>query len=163
MSKTSSKLEEGGTARLAQLGAQVRARRVALGLSAVAVAEAAHVSRVTLHRIEAGNPSVAIGFYVAALAALGLELDLAAANSSKKTAPAGLSLGSVPIAIRIDDYPQLARLAWQVRPGAVLRPVEALGIYERNRKHLDQEALSDSERALIEGLREAWGDAESDV
>ena len=42
---------------LVTLGAAVRQRRKALRLSAVATAEAAGISRPTLHRIEKGEPS----------------------------------------------------------------------------------------------------------
>ena len=43
--------------RLQELGAQIRARRKALGVSATAAAESAGMSRVTLHRIEKGAPT----------------------------------------------------------------------------------------------------------
>jgi DNA-binding XRE family transcriptional regulator len=55
---------------LERLGARLRERRKALGVTVVACAEAAGVSRVTLHRVEAGNPSVTIGAYVNVAAAL---------------------------------------------------------------------------------------------
>ena len=60
--------------RLATLGLALRTRRKELQLSAVVVAEAAGVSRVTLHRIERGHPSVAMGAYFATAAALGADL-----------------------------------------------------------------------------------------
>src|SRR5690625_633373 len=59
---------------LAELGSELRSRRLALGVSAVTTAEAAGMSRVTLHRIEAGSPAVTIGAYANAAAALGLRL-----------------------------------------------------------------------------------------
>lgn len=62
---------------LASLGAAIRARRKQLRVSATAAAEAAGLSRVTLHRIERGEPSVAMGLYQRALGALGLRLQLA--------------------------------------------------------------------------------------
>ncbi|MBC7603974.1 MAG: helix-turn-helix domain-containing protein, partial [Ramlibacter sp.] len=39
------------------IGATLRARRKAMKVSAVAASEAAGISRVTLHRIEKGEPS----------------------------------------------------------------------------------------------------------
>ena len=48
-------------ARLLALGEQLRAQRKRLGVSATTAAEAAGMSRVTLHRIERGEPSVTMG------------------------------------------------------------------------------------------------------
>ena len=59
---------------LKALGAQIRARRKALGVSATVTAEAAALSRVTLHRIEKGTPSVAMGAWANVCAALGMAL-----------------------------------------------------------------------------------------
>ena len=61
-------------AQLQALGAQIRSQRKALRLSATVTAEAAGVSRVTLHRIEKGEPSVTMGAWCSAIAALGLVL-----------------------------------------------------------------------------------------
>ncbi|MEI2778185.1 MAG: helix-turn-helix domain-containing protein [Tetrasphaera sp.] len=77
-----------------QLGARLRDRRTALGVTAVVCAEAAGVSRVTLHRIEAGNPSVTIGAYINVAAALGLHLVVPILD-----APA-----AVPATITVGDY-----------------------------------------------------------
>src|SRR4051812_46185245 len=63
-------------AKLAALGERIRAHRKQLGVSATATAEAAGMSRVTLHRIERGEPSVTMGAYLGAIAAIGLELAL---------------------------------------------------------------------------------------
>ena len=43
------------------IGQTLRNRRRALGISAVTTAEAAGMSRVALHRIEAGSPAVTVG------------------------------------------------------------------------------------------------------
>jgi transcriptional regulator with XRE-family HTH domain len=59
---------------LKALGEQVRAHRKALGVSATVTAEAAGLSRVTLHRIEKGEPAVTMGAYLNAMSALGLAL-----------------------------------------------------------------------------------------
>ena len=58
---------------LTALGQQIRSQRKALHISATATAEAAGMSRVTLHRIEKGESSVTIGAYFNAMAALGLD------------------------------------------------------------------------------------------
>lgn len=54
--------------RLALLGEKIRAQRKALKVNATATAQAAGMSRVTLHRIERGEPSVTMGGYLNALA-----------------------------------------------------------------------------------------------
>ena len=63
-------------ARLVALGKRIRAHRKLHKVSAVSAAEAAGMSRVTLHRIERGEPSVTMGAYMSATAALGLQLDM---------------------------------------------------------------------------------------
>ena len=68
----------GDRERLAALGARLRGARKRQRITAVAAAEAAGLSRVTLHRIERGEPSVAVGAWVAVASALGLELGLVA-------------------------------------------------------------------------------------
>jgi hypothetical protein len=44
-----------------------------------------------------------------------------------------------------------------------LTPAKALGIYERNRRQLDLEALEPRERELIDGLHRALGETDSPV
>jgi transcriptional regulator with XRE-family HTH domain len=141
-------------ASLAALGERLRAERKRLGVSAVTAAEAAGMSRVTLHRIERGKPSVTIGAYANAAAALGLALGVAGPPPAapSRTAPAKL-----PQRILLADYPQLARLAWQVGDAAEVTPAEALNLYERNWRHIDQAALGTHERALIHGLVASLG------
>jgi transcriptional regulator with XRE-family HTH domain len=138
--------------KLAALGAQLRAHRTALKLTATTVAEAAGLSRVTLHRIERGEPSVTIGAYLSVLAALGLELEVIdVVAPRKKRGPA------VPKHVRVADYAQLKRLAWQLGDVAVLTPRAALALYERNWKHVDTAAMDDTERALIRTLVDGLG------
>ena len=136
-------------AALAALGERLRAERKRLGVSAVTAAEAAGMSRVTLHRIERGEPSVTIGAYANAAAALGLALGVAGPQPAapSRTQPAG-----VPQRILLADHPQLARLAWQYQGATDVTPAEALNLYERNWRHIDQAALAPQERALIHSL-----------
>jgi hypothetical protein len=47
----------------------------------------------------------------------------------------------------------LRALAWQVHGTETLTPAEALGIYERNARHLDMQAMSANELALLQALR----------
>ena len=146
---------------LIALGAQLRAHRKALGVNATTAAEAAGMSRVTLHRIERGEPSVTMGAYANAMAALGLDIGVQARNDAAGKGDDGRQ-GWIPARVRIADYPQLKRLAWQVHGTGELAPREALDIYERNRRHLDLPALQPAERDLVEALRLAFGSG-SDV
>ena len=140
---------------LAQLGQQIRARRKVLRINATVAAEAAGMSRVTLHRIEKGAPAVTIGAYINAMAALGLRLGIAPddAKAHVENPPQGW----IPARVRLTDYPQLRQLAWQVRGTKTLTPVEALGIYERNARHLDAATLTPKEKNLIDALRLGLG------
>ena len=119
------------------------------------------MSRVTLHRIEKGEPSVAAGAWANAMAALGMSL---VAINTEDVRTAGLGGVSrvdtadwIPVRVRLADYPQLKALAWQVHGTDTLTPVEALGIYERNARHLDTAAMSPAERALLQALRTGLG------
>ena len=140
------------TAQLQALGAQIRAQRKALRLSATVTAEAAGLSRVTLHRIEKGEPSVTMGAWCNAMAALGMDLQ-AHAGTQEPRAMAPDRAGWIPARVALADYPQLRALAWQVHGTDTLTPAEALGIYERNARHLDMEAMTTHERALLDALR----------
>lgn len=128
------------------LGGEIRARRKSLRVSATTAAEAAGMSRVTLHRIESGEPSVTMGAYVNAMAALGMTLDVAAPAQRETRAPAP------PGKIRLADYAQLRRLGWQLADDAELTPEEALNLYERNWRHVDRAAMDERETALLEAL-----------
>jgi transcriptional regulator with XRE-family HTH domain len=153
MPAASPPLSNKASATLADLGAQLRDRRRSLKVSSTAAAEAAGVSRVTLHRIEKGEPSVTAGAYVAAALALGLRLQVELEHA---TAPAPERGGWIPARIPLDRYPKLKELAWQVH-GTDLSPREALDIYERNWRHVDRETLTVEEKELVESLRKALG------
>lgn len=145
---------EARAAQLQSLGLQIRARRKALGVSAVAAAEAAGISRGTLHRMEKGEPSVSAGARGHVMAALDM------ASQARLTVPQPeveadheKRKGGVPARIRLADYPQLRSLAWHVHGTDTLTPTEALGIYERNERHMDLQAMSAKEQALLDALR----------
>jgi transcriptional regulator with XRE-family HTH domain len=149
------------TAKLKVLGEQIRVRRKALGVNATVAAEAAGMSRVTLHRIEKGEPAVTIGAYLNAIVALGLDFGILAPDQPADAVGDHAKPGWIPVRIRLQDYPQLKRLAWQIHGTDALTPVEALGIYERNRRHLDLDALEPRERELIDALCRAFGEPHS--
>ena len=137
---------------LVALGAGIRARRKQLRVSATAAAEAAGLSRVTLHRIECGEPTVALGLVQRAAAALGLQLQLA--DTQAATATRG---PAAPECLRLADLPELRRLAWQLGPQAELTPRQALDLYERNWRHLDRAGMTPHEQAVLDGLVHSVG------
>jgi transcriptional regulator with XRE-family HTH domain len=140
-------------AKLLAFGQRIRAHRKALRISATVAAEAAGMSRVTLHRIERGEPSVTMGAYLSALSALGLELELVNPQEQRRVEPAA----ALPSRIHLSEYAQLKRLAWQLRDTTELAPREALDLYERNWRHVDQGAMDEHERALVKALVDQFG------
>jgi transcriptional regulator with XRE-family HTH domain len=141
---------------LIALGQQIRAHRKALRISATTAAEAAGMSRVTLHRIEKGEPAVTMGAYVNVMASLGLNFRLVTPAELIKSHHVVSREGWIPARIRIGDYPQLKQLAWQVHGVETLSPKEAWDIYERNWRHMDEQVLTLPERQLIDALRLAF-------
>lgn len=61
---------------LTEMGENIKLARLRRDISAELLAERAGISRATLHNVEKGSPSVAIGIYAAVLQALRLENDL---------------------------------------------------------------------------------------
>lgn len=139
---------------LARLGAQIMARRKILRVRAQVCAEVAGISRVTLHRIEKGEPTVNIGAYLQVCEVLGLHLALLPLTDQK--ANVNLRDPEMPH-IRIKDYPQLKALAWQLKDDEYLTDAEAMSIYERNKRFLDISHLEDHERVLMQRLTDTRG------
>lgn len=148
---------------LSALGEQIRAHRKALRISATTLAEAAGMSRITLHRIEKGEPAVTVGAYANAMAALGLNFGLVIPASEAGLSPQASREGWIPARVRLADYPQLKQLAWQVHGVETLSPTEAWNIYERNWRHMDEQALTVHERQLVDALRLAFGGGDRHV
>jgi transcriptional regulator with XRE-family HTH domain len=136
--------------RLVRLGARLRQARKEQEVTAVAAAEAAGLSRVTLHRIERGEANVAIAAWAAVAHALGLTFDLVDTNAAPKAF-------ELPDRIRLEEYPQLKKLAWQLGGVAELTPQEALDLYERNWRHVETQSLSMKEIALINAIAMTLG------
>lgn len=147
--------------KLAAIGLQIHVQRKALKINATVAAEASGISRVTLYRIEHGEPSVTIGAYMNALVALGLDLRVLS-STDVAAEPVEHPPLWLPARVRLADYPQLKQLAWQVHGTDELTPAEALSIYQRNARHLDMRALEPSERMLIDALHVALGDGAKD-
>ena len=116
-----------------------------LRLSMNATAEAAGVSRVTLHRIERGGPSVTMGAYFNVITALGLSLTFENATADPTAS------------VRIGDYPQLRLITWQLGEDTDITEVDALQLYERNWRHVDHAAMEPREQRFLQHLVDTWG------
>ncbi|HEX2546743.1 MAG TPA: helix-turn-helix transcriptional regulator [Ramlibacter sp.] len=136
---------------LARLGQQLRAERERQKVSAVAAAEAAGLSRPTVHRIERGEPSVAMGAWIALANTLGVSLGVIGIGPGASTAIA------LPERVQLDDFPQLRKLAWQLPGVPDVSAREAFDLYERNWRHVDAASLSAAELSLIRALSLAFG------
>ena len=87
---------------LRKLGLDIRDARRRRRLPAAVVAERAFTSRPTLRRIEAGDPSVGIGIYAAALHALGLLDGLSQiADPSRDATGLAISADNLPVRVRL--------------------------------------------------------------
>lgn len=139
---------------LAEIGEELRRRRKELGISAATTAEAAGMSRVTLHRVESGSPSVTVGAYMNAAAALGLQLALRKPPQLHRQ-PIQVEPSEEDL-IRVGDYPQLQTIAWQLRADTEIPGIDALQMYERNWRHVDRDAMSDNERELVQRLADKY-------
>lgn len=155
MKKNIGKISDDAVNQLADIGQLIRQHRKSFKITANAAAETAGISRVTLHRIEKGESTVSMGAYLNVISALDLNLHLSAKTDSGNTANAG-SVGKLPVRLSLSEYPQLKELAWHVQGVDELSLVEAHSIYERNKRFLDSESLSDTEQALIELLGVAF-------
>lgn len=143
-------------ARLQALGERIRAHRERQKVSATVAAEAAGMSRMTLHRIERGEPSVTLGAYLSAIDAVGLQLEL----HDPQARPASVAppdLGVLPARVRLADFPQLQALAWQLQGVDELSPAEALSLYERNWRYVDRARMAPAERTLLQALVDQLG------
>lgn len=151
MKKNIEKLSEGAINQLAEIGQVIRQHRKSFKITANATAKTAGISRVTLHRIEKGEPTVSMGAYLNVVSALNLNLHLSAEDDIAYKTDEN-NAGKLPVRIMLSDYPQLKELAWHVQGVDELSLIEAHSIYERNRRFLDIGNLSDSERELVELL-----------
>jgi len=134
---------------LEALGRRIRAQRERQKVTATDAAEAAGMSRVTLHRVEQGEPSVTMGAYLSAMSAVGLSLQV--------REPEATCASALPVVVRLDEYPALKQLAWQLPGVTELSPAQALDLYERSWRHLDREGLTSQERRLIRALADELG------
>ena len=144
--------------KLIAMGKLIRVHRKALRISATTAAEAAGMSRVTLHRIENGEPSVTIGAYLNVMESMNMDFGIIKPAESDDNALNVDRNGWIPVRVYLANYPQLKQLAWQVHGTDALTPAEALSIYERNWRHMDVNALEPHERQLVDALRIGLGE-----
>lgn len=117
-----------------ELGHTLRAARLRAGLSQAELATRAGIGRQKLIQVEQGKPGVAVAAYAAVMDALDLVPVLQAAE------------------VRLAEYPQLKRLAWN-RPGAdTVTERDALALYERHWELVDAEHMDAHERDLLHRL-----------
>jgi len=135
-----------------ELAQVLRQRRKALGVTVQNAAAAAGMSRDTWYRMERGELTVTIAAWFNALAVLGLRFGVGLDRPETEAA----ATDTIPVAIALAQYPQLAALAWQMGEKTVLTPREAFDVYERNVRHLNVAALTPQEKALIDNLRKLF-------
>jgi transcriptional regulator with XRE-family HTH domain len=139
---------------LASLGQKILLQRKKFQVAAESVALTAGISRITLHRIEKGEPSVSMGAYMSVIIALGLSLDIDEKNPEFNDATKENNLSD----IAIQDYPQLKLISWQLKDDAVLNAVEAKNMYERNQKYILFNEMTAHEKKLIKQLGVEFND-----
>ncbi len=127
---------------LASLGQRILLQRKKLKVAAESVALAAAISRITLHRIEKGEPSVSMGAYMSVIIVLGLSLGIDEKNPEFNDAIKESNLSD----IAIKDYPQLKLISWQLKDDAVLNAFEAKNMYERNQKYIQFNEMTEQEK-----------------
>ena len=133
---------------LANLGQRILLQRKKLKVAAESVALAAAISRITLHRIEKGEPGVSMGAYMSVIIALGLNLSIQ--EGAPKLNDVEEDNHASEIAIK--DYPQLKLISWQLKDDAVLNALEAKNMYERNQKYILFNEMTAHEKKLIKQL-----------
>ena len=166
MKKNIEKISNDAISQLVDIGQLIRQHRKSFKITANAAAQTAGISRVTLHRIEKGEPTVSMGAYLNVASALDLNLHLSAkgireGGGNRGHEANGNDVDKLPVRLSFSDYPQLKELAWHVQGVDELSLVEAHSIYERNKRFLNIENLSDSEQKLIELLGVAFEGAVS--
>lgn len=59
--------------------------------------------------------------------------------------------------LRLVDYPQLRLIAWNRQGEGFVEEEEALALYERNWRYVDEATLERNERQLIDRLVQQYG------
>jgi transcriptional regulator with XRE-family HTH domain len=158
-------LPDAENALLATLGERLRLARRRRRKTAEDVATQAGITRVTLRRVEGGEPAVMMGSYLKVMAVLGLAQDLVllarddtlGRRLQDEQLLRKAATPKAPRKIRLADYPRLREIAWSTDPAASITPAEAFALYERNWRHLDREGMEPKEQALVARLTATVG------
>lgn len=152
---------------LQELGERLRLARKRKGLSADKIAQAAGITRVTLHRLEVGEPAAAtLGTLAKVLGVLGMSADLMLlaredrrGHRLRDAQRLGPKRPALPPLISLKDLPHLRDAgAWHIRDEeAQLTPEEVYALYERNWRHLDPEKIKGKEARLLKQLTHTVG------
>lgn len=141
---------------LVNMGEQIRSERKLQGLSAQSLADSIGVSRISIHRLEKGEPSLTIAVYLSAAEALGLNLNLQKPHSVRAI-PFITNSDKADETIKLANYPQLKQLAWHIQGQTDISQEEALNLYERNWRFVEPSNLEPEEAALIHKLSQTVG------
>jgi len=155
---------------ISDLGARIAVLRRARALRQADLAVAAGVGRSTISEIESGSTTTEIGNYLRVLAALNVLEDmnlvgrLGAADLARgigqraRVAPMrrGRQKRRKNDVINVDDFPELALLAWN-RAIREVTGEEALALYEGNWRFVDPERMTPHEKELLDRLVREYG------
>jgi transcriptional regulator with XRE-family HTH domain len=158
-------LAENQRQQLAEFGERLRLARLRRRLTAQQVADSAGITRVTLHRAEAGDAAVTLGTYIKVMAAMALDTDVALLARDDTAGhlvqdaqlPARRAGTTFPRRIRLAKYPQLRSIAWGLAEDAEVGPTEAFQLYERNWRHVEMAVMEPAEKALLAKLTATIG------
>lgn len=67
------------------------------------------------------------------------------------------SMEAAAVTFVIGDFPQLRLIAWNRNPDDAITGEEALDLYERNWRFVDEAAMPPHERAVLEQLTQDYG------
>ena len=150
---------------LERLGHDIRTARLRRGIAVADLAVRAGTSPSSIGRLEKGDRQVAWGSLLAAAEVLGMELHLGIGKAATGGEASAILLDeTLPLHIRLKDYPGLRLLAWQVGEAVdTLSPREAFGLYTRNARHLQEDELLPGEQSLLRALRHVFGETAADV
>ncbi|HEY1057321.1 MAG TPA: XRE family transcriptional regulator [Limnobacter sp.] len=151
MSKNIAHTFEQSAAAAQRLGAFIAKRRKALKVPATQTALAAGISRLTLHRLEQGSTSITLGACLNTMAALGLLGAVPPQENSHSP--------MLPSRVRVNQYPELQKLAWQHHDDAEISLQAAFKLYQNNWRHVQVAALGEAEIQFITLLEQAFEEA----
>jgi transcriptional regulator with XRE-family HTH domain len=152
---------------LKELGVRLRLARKRRGWSAEALAQRAGITRVTLSRLEVGEPAAtSLGTLVRVMGALGMAGDLAllarddrVGHDRRDALLLAPRKPALPKRIALKRLPHLRSVAaWHLPdPDTRLSPEEVLSLYERNWRHIEPAKIVGEEAALLRKLTSTIG------